>query len=107
VEQGPPPPRIVTHEGYVRHVTSVIEPTAYELYDPNTFTSIDYLYTTTTNLDLSRYNGLHIIVTGEEGLAERWNQTPVLTIQRILVVPGQSNAVPRFQSVSPRTGHHY
>lgn len=106
VEQGPPPPRIVTHEGYVRHVTSVIEPTAYELYDPNTFTSIDYLYTTTTNLDLSRYNGLHIIVTGEEGLAERWNQTPVLTIQRILVVPGQSNAVPRFQSVSPRTGHH-
>ena len=54
---------------------SVIAPTAYELYDPNTVTSIDYLYTTTTNLDLSRYNGLHIIVTGEEGLAERWNQT--------------------------------
>ena len=65
----PPPPRVVTHEGFVRHVTSVIEPTAYELYDPNTFMAIDYLYTTTTNLDLSRYNGLHIIVTGEEGLA--------------------------------------
>jgi uncharacterized protein YgiM (DUF1202 family) len=105
VEQTPPPPRVVTHEGFVRHVTSVIEPTAYELYAPSTDTAIDYLYTTTTNLDLSRYNGLHIIVTGEEGLAARWNETPVLTIQRILVVP-DTNVVPRFQSVSPRTGHH-
>ena len=106
-EQAPPPPRVVTHEGYVRHVTSVIEPTAYELYDPTTFTSIDYLYTTATNLDLSRYNGLHIIVTGEEGLAARWNQTPVLTIHRILVVSTETNAAPRFQSASPHTGHHY
>ena len=106
VEQTPPPPRVVTHEGFVRHVNSVIEPTAYELYAPSTDTAIDYLYTTTTNLDLSRYNGLHIIVTGEEGLAARWNETPVLTIQRILVVP-DTNVVPRFQSASPRTGHHY
>ena len=82
----PPPPRVVTHEGFVRHVGSIIAPTAYELYDTNTFTTIDYLYTTTTNLNLSRYNGLHIIVTGEEGLAERWKDTPVLTIQRIHVV---------------------
>jgi len=82
----PPPPRIVTHEGFVRHVTSIIAPTAYELYDTNTWTTINYLYTTSTNLNLSRYNGLHIIVTGEEGLAERWKDTPVLTIQRILVV---------------------
>jgi uncharacterized protein YgiM (DUF1202 family) len=82
----PPPPRVVIHEGFVRHVTSIIAPTAYELYDTNTFTTIDYLYTTTTNLNLKRYNGLHIIVTGEEGLAERWHDTPVLTIQRIHVV---------------------
>ncbi|MGD0744357.1 MAG: SH3 domain-containing protein [Verrucomicrobiota bacterium] len=107
VEQAPPPPRVVTHEGFVRHVTSIIEPTAYELYDPDTLTAIDYLYTTTTNLDLSRYNGLHIIVTGEEGLAARWHETPVLTIQRILVVSTETNAAPRFQSASPHTGHHY
>ena len=97
----------MTHEGFVRHVASVIEPTAYELYDTNTLTAIDYLYTTTTNLDLSRYNGLHIIVTGEEGLAARWNETPVLTIQRILVVSTETNAAPQSQSASPRTGHHY
>jgi len=106
-EQAPPSPRVVTHEGYVRHVGSVIAPTAYMLYDTNTFVTINYLYTTTTNLDLSRYDGLHIIVTGEEGLAARWNDAPVLTIQRILVVPSvNTNAVPRYQSVKPRTGHH-
>jgi uncharacterized protein YgiM (DUF1202 family) len=82
----PPPPRVVTHEGTVRHVNSIIEPTDYELFDPKTGVPINYLYTTTTNLDLSRYNGLHIIVTGEEGMAERWKDTPVLTIQRIQVV---------------------
>jgi uncharacterized protein YgiM (DUF1202 family) len=82
----PPPPRIVTHEGTVRHVNSIIEPTDYELFDPHTDVPVDYLFTTTTNLDLGRYNGLHIIVTGEEGMAKRWKDTPVLTIQRIQVV---------------------
>ena len=80
------PIRTVTHEGSVRHVTSLIEPTAYELFDRKTGLDIDYLYTTSTNLDFSKYNGLHIIVTGDEGLAERWKNTPVLTVKQIQVV---------------------
>ena len=72
----PPPPRIVSHEGVVRHVGSLIAPTAYKLYDPATDSNIDFLYTTTTNLDLSRYVGMRIIVTGEEGLAARWTEFP-------------------------------
>ena len=75
----------MTHEGFVRHVHSIIEPTKYELYDPKTGEDIDYLYSTTTDLDLSHYNGKHIIVTGEEGLAQRWKDTPVLTVQNIQV----------------------
>ena len=86
VDTNPPPPRIVTHEGVVRHVGSIIAPTAYVLYDPATGQEINYLYTTSTLLDVSRYSGMRIIVTGEEGLAKRWNETPVLTIQRIVVV---------------------
>jgi uncharacterized protein YgiM (DUF1202 family) len=82
----PPPPRVVTHEGFVRKVTSIIEPTDYELYDPKTGGEVDYLYSTTTNLDLSHYKGLHIIVTGEEATVERWKNTPLLTVQRIQVV---------------------
>jgi len=86
VEQAPPPqPRIVTHEGVVRHVVSLVAPTDYELFDPNTGQNIDYLYTTSTSLDLKRYKGRHIVVTGEEGLDTRWNNTPVLNIQSIQV----------------------
>ena len=62
------------------------------MYDPATDKNVDFLYTTTTNLVLSRYVGMRIIVTGEEGLAARWPDVPVLTIQRILVI--DTNAVP-------------
>jgi uncharacterized protein YgiM (DUF1202 family) len=86
VDTNPPPPRIVSHEGVVRHVGSIITPTAYVLYDPATDHEIDYLHTTSTELDISRYNGMRIIVTGEEAMAKRWKDTPVLTIQRIVVL---------------------
>lgn len=84
----PPPPRIVTHEGSVRSSVSPVAPTDYELYDPADGKAINYLYTTSTNLNLARYNGLHITVTGEEGLVARWKDTPVLTIQKIYVLAG-------------------
>lgn len=86
VNTNPPPPRVATHEGYVRSSISPVAPTAYELYDPTTGNAINYLYSSTTNLDLSRYDQTKIIVTGEEGLAARWGGTPVLTVQRIYVV---------------------
>ena len=86
VDTNPPPPRIVTHEGYVRSSVSPVAPTYFELYDPATGNAINYLYTTTTNLNLSRYNNLQIVVTGEEGLDARWQDTPVLTIQKIYVL---------------------
>ncbi len=57
VNQLPPPPRVVTHEGYVRDSISIVAPTYFELYDPSTQVAIDYLHSTTTNLDLARYNG--------------------------------------------------
>ncbi len=92
-------PRVVSHEGVVRHVMSLITPTAYELYSPTSNENIDFLYTTSTNLDLSKYINMDIIVTGEEDLAARW-QTPVLTIQKIIVV--NTNAVPEQIYLSPR-----
>ena len=86
VSTNPPPPRIVTHQGVVRHVTSIIEPTAYEIYDPKTKDDIDYLYTTSTNVNFSIYKGLTIVVTGEEDLSYRWGHTPVLTVTEIHVL---------------------
>ncbi len=86
----PPPPRIVTHEGSVRHSVSPVAPTYFELYDPADDKAINYLYTTSTNLNLARYNGLHITVTGEEAMDVRWKDTPVLTIQKIFVLPSDN-----------------
>jgi uncharacterized protein YgiM (DUF1202 family) len=96
----PPVPRVVMHEGVVRHVGSLITPTAYELYNPTTDINVNFLYTTTTNLDLSRYVGMKVIVTGEEGLAARWTDIPVLTIQRIQVI--DTNVAPQLIYQSPR-----
>ncbi len=82
----PPPKRIVDREGIVRGTTSIQAPTHFELVSPENGRPIDYLYTTSPNLDLRRYKGLRIVVTGEEGLDERWGNTPVITIQKIQVV---------------------
>ncbi|PYI85734.1 MAG: hypothetical protein DME26_10325 [Verrucomicrobia bacterium] len=82
----PLPPRIVQHEGIVRGTFSIQAPTHFELISPEDGRTINYLYSTARDLDLRRYKGLRIIVTGEEGLDERWRNTPVITIQRIQVI---------------------
>jgi uncharacterized protein YgiM (DUF1202 family) len=86
VPDEPPPKRIVLREGVVRGTFSIQAPTHYELVSPESGRVINYLYTTSVGLDLSRYKGMRIVVTGEEGLDERWRNTPVITIERIQVV---------------------
>jgi len=85
-EELPLPKRVVSHEGVVHGTVSIQAPTPYALVAPDTGVLVDYLYTTSTNLDLSRYKGLRIVVTGEEALDKRWKNTPVITIQKILVL---------------------
>ena len=79
-------PRTVSHEGIVRRSVSIQAPTEYALYAKENNKLINYLYTPTAVLDISRYYGRHIIVSGQEGLDERWINTPVLSIQKIYVV---------------------
>jgi uncharacterized protein YgiM (DUF1202 family) len=100
IDTNPPPPRVVSHEGVVGSSGSLISPTAYVLYDPSTSKEINFLYTTSTNLDIGRYYGMRIVVTGEEAMAERWPDTPLLTIQRIEVL--ETNATPKVYYPSPR-----
>ena len=82
----PVEPRIVQHEGIVRRTFSIQAPSSFALVNSETGKTVNYLYTNAKNLDLARYKGLRIIVTGEEGLDERWVNTPILTIQKIQVV---------------------
>ncbi len=79
----PPAKRVVLREGVVGGTVSVQAPSFYRLRSLDNGVTMDYLYTTKTNLDLTRYRGLTVRVTGEEGLDERWPNTPVLTIETI------------------------
>jgi SH3-like domain-containing protein len=79
-------PRVVSHEGVVRATKSIQAPTKYGLHSKDNGKLINYLQSPTAQLDVARYSGKHIIVSGQEGLDERWANTPVLTIQKILVV---------------------
>lgn len=79
-------PRFVSHEGVVRGSASIQAPTQFGLYSKETGKLINYLYSPTPQLDMGRYFGRHIIVSGQEGLDKRWKNTPVLTIQKIYVV---------------------
>jgi uncharacterized protein YgiM (DUF1202 family) len=100
-----PPVRVVSHEGVVRGVVSPVAPTKYELYDPATGVNINYLYTTSPTLDLSKYVKMRIIVTGEEGLDARWKDTPLINIQSIQVI--SPNAVPHVIYQSPRQSQRH
>jgi uncharacterized protein YgiM (DUF1202 family) len=88
----PPPKRIVDREGIVRGTISIQAPTRYELFSPETGRTMDYLYTSSAALDLGRWKGMRILVTGEEGLDERWPNTPVLTVQKIHTVGAGAEA---------------
>jgi len=82
----PLPPRVVMREGVVSDATSIQAPSYYSLRGLESGRTINYLYTSSTNVHIGRYRNMRIIVTGEESLDERWPKTPVLTIQRIQVV---------------------
>ena len=90
----------MSHEGVIRHVGSIIAPTEYELYNSSTDKNIDYLYPTLGTLDLGQYSNMRVVITGEEGLAARWKDVPVLTVESIQVI--ETNAVPHRILLSPR-----
>ena len=96
--QPPLPSRVSSHEGYVRSSTSIVAPTAYELYDQDSGNTINFLLSPSAQLDLSRYSGMKIVVTGEEGISPRWPDTPVLSVQKLTVL--SSNPPPDYKKVS-------
>jgi uncharacterized protein YgiM (DUF1202 family) len=82
----PPAPRIVEREGIVGNTVSIQAPSHFQLESLDNGKVIDYLYSSSTNLDLKRWKGKTVLVSGEEELDERWPNTPVVTIQKIQVV---------------------
>jgi len=85
-EATPPPKRIVQREGVVRGTVSIQAPSAFSLVNTETGRTMDYLVSPSKEFDLRRFKGMRVIVTGEEGLDQRWGNTPVLTFDKLEVL---------------------
>lgn len=79
--------KIVSREGVLKGSVSIQAPTYYELRSLDTGKTIDYVYSPSTNLLLKEFKGKRIIVTGEELLDERWQNTPVIVVDALQTVP--------------------
>jgi SH3-like domain-containing protein len=77
--------KVVTREGLLRNSVSIQAPSYFELRSLDTDKTINYVFS--TNLVLKQYKGKRILVTGEEVLDERWQNTPVLVVDSLQIVP--------------------
>jgi hypothetical protein len=79
--------KIVSREGILKGSVSIQAPTYFELHSLDTGKTINYVFSPSTNLMLRQFKGKRIIVTGEELLDERWQNTPVLVVDALQTVP--------------------
>ena len=79
--------KIVSREGVLRGSVSIQAPTYYELRSLDTGRTINYVFSPSTNLLLKQFKGKRIVVTGEELLDERWQNTPVIIVDALQTVP--------------------
>ncbi len=75
--------RVVTREGIVKGSVSVQAPTHFVLRGLDNNRTINYLFSSSTNIGLKELKGQRVIVTGEEILDERWPNTPVIEIETV------------------------
>lgn len=78
--------KVVSREGILKGSVSIQSPTHFELRSLDTGKTINYVFSPSTNLMLKEYKGQRVIVTGEELLDERWQNTPVIIIDALQVV---------------------
>jgi uncharacterized protein YgiM (DUF1202 family) len=79
--------KVVSREGILKGSVSIQAPTYFELRSLDTGKTVDYVFSPSTNLLLKEFKGKRIIVTGEELLDERWQNTPVIIIDSLQTVP--------------------
>jgi len=84
------PRRIVIREGIVRSTVSIQAPSYYELVSKETRKTINFLYSTSTNLPIKPHRGKFVRVSGEEVIDPRWPNTPVLMLESIQVITNAS-----------------
>lgn len=79
--------KIVSREGFLKGSVSIQAPAYFELRSLDTGKTIEYIFSPSTNLLLKEFKGRRVIVTGEELLDERWQNTPVIIVDTLQTVP--------------------
>lgn len=79
--------RVVSREGRVRRSYNIQSPTSMVLENVQNGRIMNYLYSTSTNLDMASYRGRVVTVTGEEALDERWPNIPVIRVETLQTAP--------------------
>lgn len=79
--------RVVTREGRVRRAWSIQSPTPLILENLHNGRVMNYLYSTSTNINLSSFRGQVVTVSGEEALDERWPNIPVIRVETLQTAP--------------------
>lgn len=79
--------KVVSREGILKGSFSIQAPTYFELRSLENGKAIDYVFSPSTNLMLKDFKGQRVVVTGEEVLDERWQNTPVIIVDTLQAVP--------------------
>jgi hypothetical protein len=82
-----PPKRVVSREGTVVVSRSIQAPTSYALENHESRRTVNYLHSESEDINLKKFAGKKVIVTGEELIDQRWTSTPIIEVESIQVVP--------------------
>lgn len=81
------PKRIVRREGVVKTTRSIQAPTYYELVNPETKKTMNYIHAEPLGINLKNFRGQRVVITGEEGIDPRWPAVPVIEVDTIESAP--------------------
>ena len=87
VVEAAPPKRVVIREGTVVISRSIQAPTSYGLENRESRRTVNYLHSESEDINLKRFAGKKVIVTGEELIDQRWVNTPIIEVESIRLVP--------------------
>jgi hypothetical protein len=82
-----PPKRVVSREGTVVISRSIQAPTSYALENRESRRTVNYLHSESEDINLKRFAGKKVIVTGEELIDQRWVNTPIIEVESIRLLP--------------------
>jgi hypothetical protein len=82
----PPPKRVVSREGTVIVSRSIQAPTAFALENRESRRTVNYLHSESDDINLKKFAGKKVVVSGEELIDQRWINTPIIEVESIQVV---------------------